>query len=278
MLKAIHDTIDDIPEQFRELYTEKGGKFELTGITGVKTQADIDRLQTALTNERNEHKETKDLLGKWTALGEIDDIHDKLDKFPELEAASQGKLDEAQIEEIVTRRVDGTIKSRIAPLERQITQLTGERDEAVAEASESRKTITRTKIHDAVRSQLVANKVINEAMDDALMHADRIFEIREDDGAIVARDQVGVTPGIAPDEWLTEMKQARPHWFPSSQGGGAGGNNRGPGAGADNPWTKENWNITKQHMYTKQHGREKAAQLAKMAGSELGASRPVATN
>ena len=39
-LKVIHDTLEDIPEAYRELYSEKNGKWELTGIVGLVTQAD----------------------------------------------------------------------------------------------------------------------------------------------------------------------------------------------------------------------------------------------
>jgi len=43
-LEAIHKTLEEIPEQYRDLYSERNGQFELTGISGVKTQADVDRL------------------------------------------------------------------------------------------------------------------------------------------------------------------------------------------------------------------------------------------
>ena len=64
-LKAIHDTIDDIEEPYRDLYTEKNGKWELTGIAGAFTQANMDRVQAALDKERAEHKATQDKLAVW---------------------------------------------------------------------------------------------------------------------------------------------------------------------------------------------------------------------
>ena len=48
MLKTIYDNEADIPEGFAALYTEKNGKWELTGVQGVKTQLDVDRVQEAL--------------------------------------------------------------------------------------------------------------------------------------------------------------------------------------------------------------------------------------
>ena len=41
-LQATHDKLDDIPEAYRDLYTERDGKYELTGIAGIKTAADVE--------------------------------------------------------------------------------------------------------------------------------------------------------------------------------------------------------------------------------------------
>ena len=273
-LQAVHEKIDDIPEQYRDLYTEKGGKFELTGITGVKTQADVDRLQAALTKEREEHKNAKNALGIWGDL-KHEEVVAQLDKIPELEAAAKGKLDEAQIEEIVNRRVDGTIKSRTAPLERQLKAAT----DTIALLKTDNEKLTGEKrsrfIGDDVRSELIKNKVIPEAHDDALMIADRIFEIPEEGGRPVTKEGVGVTPGITADIWLQEMQPKRPHWWPLSAGGGAtGGGRDGGNFMGGNPFSAEHWDVTKQGQIVRTQGREKAEQMAKAAGTTVGGLKP----
>ena len=77
-------------------------------------------------------------------------------------------------------------------------------------------------------------------------------------------------------EWLKDMQEAKPHWWPASQGGGAGGGRGGlGGARADNPWTKEGWNLTKQGQFVRQFGDAKALEAAKAAGlSGLGSTKP----
>lgn len=272
MLQAVHDSIEEIPEAYRDLYTEKNGKFEVTGIQGVKTQGDIDRLQTALTKERAEHGETKDKLNVWADLDHTETLA-KLDRIPDLEKAAEGKLDDQAIDEMVNRRVEQTINSRLAPIERdnknlkkELENVSGERDTL---ASEKR---TRT-VHDAVRSALTKEKVIPEAHDDALLLADRTFEIQED-GAIVTKDSIGVTPGVTPDLWLKEMQERRPHWWPPSSGGGAGGGSGGAGSMADNPWTADNWNMTDQSRIVQTKGIDEANRLAKAAGTTVGGLRP----
>lgn len=277
-LQAMHETIEEIPEQYQDLYTEKNGKFELTGIVGVKSQADIDRLSTALNKEREEHKGTKDKFSIWGDM-DHDDVQAKLDRYPELEAAAAGKLDDNAIEEMVTRRVDGTITSRTAPLERQVKSLSGDY-EAIKAERDSLLGEKRTRaIHDTVRQQLVGQKVIAEAHEDALMLADAVFEIREDDGQIVTKDGVGVIPGMSAELWLQEMQDKRPHWWPASVGGGAAGAGRGGSglpSGSSNPFSGEGWNLTKQGEVLRTQGREKADNMARAAGTTVGGPRPQA--
>jgi len=272
-LKAIHEALAEIPEGFQSLYTEKNGRWELTGIDGVKTPADVDRLQSSLTKERNDHKATKDRLGAW---GDLDhaDVLSKLDRLPELEAAAKGKLDETEIEAIVARRVDGVLKSKLAPVERENKTLKQHLEEAQATASSLAGEKRQRVIHDAVRRELVSMKAVPEAHEDALMLAERVLEINED-GKVVTRDNVGVTPGLEPAAWLSELQAKRPHWWPGTSGGGAGGN-RGGGAGGSNPWSADGWNLTAQGAYLRAQGRERAEQMAKAAGSHVGATKPAA--
>jgi hypothetical protein len=123
-----------------------------------------------------------------------------------------------------------------------------------------------------VRKARIAAKVIDSAEEDALLLAERMFEVSED-GRVTTRDGVGVTPGVEPDVWFTEMQAKRIHWWPPSEGGGARGGKGGNGVGS-NPWSTKNWNITAQMQYVTQHGEEKGRQMAELAGSSLGAIAP----
>lgn len=267
MLKAILDTLEGIEPHFHSLYTERNGKFELTGIEGVKTQADIDRLQTALTKERGDHKLLKD---RYVLLGDRkpEDIVAALDRIPELEAAAKGNIDDAKLNELV----EGRIKTRLAPIERQnqtLAQQLAERETSLAElrGKESQRIVA-----DSVRTAAMKLKVVDSALEDVILLGERVFSIDESTGAVVTKDNVGVTPGISADVWLTDMQAKRPHWWGPSQGGGAGGN-RGGGGGVTNPWSKDSWNLTEQgRIYKENVG--KAEQLAKAAGTSIGGPKP----
>ena len=214
----------------------------------------------------------KEKLSVWGDLVHAEVVV-KLDKIPELEAAAEGKLDETKIEEIVTRRVDGKINSQTAPLQRQIDLLTEERDGFGTQIEVFQREKTARLIHDDVRKHLTDAKVIPEAFEDALLLADRIFEVRDEDSAVLTKDQVGVTPGVAPDVWLSELGTSRPHWWPASRGGGADGGNGLTGFD-ENPFSNKHWSLTRQGEVVRAEGVEKAQQMAKSAGTEVGGMKP----
>jgi hypothetical protein len=268
-LKVVHDTVDEIDEAYRPLYTERDGKFHLTGVEGFKTQADIDRLQNALTKERGDHKTVKDRLALFNDL-DPEEVHAKLDKLPELEAAAEGKLDEAKISELADTR----LRTKLAPVERERDQLKTKLEASENTVQELQGTLRSRDIKDNVLAAALKGKVVETALDDVLMLADRVFEVGED-GAVTTKDNVGVTPGLTPDAWLTEMQPKRPHWWPPSEGGGAQGGKGGGGGFANNPWSHEHWNMTEQGRIINQD-RSKADQMAKAAGTSIGGPKPAA--
>lgn len=271
-LKHQYDKQEDIPEAHRELFSERNGKWELTGVTGIQTQANVDRLERTLANERAATKDAKDKLAEWTALGESpDDVRKRLDEIDELELKAKGKPDQAELDEL-----RGKWEKRAkAPLELEISRLTKERDELKASNEEHIGRDRQRKIHDAIRSAATEAKLRPEAIDDALVLGERIFDVAED-GSVVTKDQVGVAPGLQPKDWLGEIRDRRPHWWPGSIGTGAPGSGGRGGfpAGADNPWSAAGWNLTKQGSYVREHGLEKAEAMAKAAGTQFGGGPP----
>lgn len=264
-LKAILDSIDDLPDSVKSEYVEKNGKFELQ-VEGMKTEADVSRVAEALRKEKNDFKTFRD---QFAPLGgrKPEEIIAQLDRIPELEAAAEGKLEGKKLEDLV----EGRLKSRLAPVERERDQLKtqlGEKDKIIGEYTGKEKTRT---IHDAVRKAATTAKVVPEALEDALILAERHFEV-DDAGRVVTKDGLSVTPGIQPDAWFSDLQSTRKHWWGPTVGGGAGGN-RGGNSAVDNPWSDANWNMTKQGQIVVAD-RAKAEQLAKAAGTTIGGKRP----
>lgn len=281
-LKTIYEKAEEIPEGYSELYVERNGKFELTGIEGVKTQTDLDKLNEALRKERADHKASKDALAKWGDLNP-DEIPAQLEELNEVKAqlataTKDGKINEGAVQErieaAVTRAV-GPLQRDKASLEKQLAAKDAAIKEKASEVENLHGTIKRNRLEGILRDTAIAAKILPTAIDDAVMVGINHFEQLED-GRIVTKDGVGLTPGLDPKEWAKDMQERRPHWWPPSVGGGARGGGAPLGRNAENPWSAEGWNVTKQGQYHRQFGEAKAAEAAKSVGSFIGATKPPA--
>lgn len=269
-IKSIYNSKDDIPAGYEELYSERDGKWLLTGVEGIRTDADVARVQTALTQEK---AKTKELKAKLDLFGDLDpeEVHTQLEEIDELRVkatANGGKVDDAQIQALV----DAKVKKETATLTRENTKLKTTVDELTTSNTELSSTIKKSKIETAVRQAAEKGGVVATAIDDIVMYGERVLEVTED-GSVITKDGVGVTPGLTVDVLLSDMKEKRPHWWPASVGGGAGGGKNNGGM-SDNPWSAANWNLTAQGAYVKQHGMAKAEQMAKLAGTSIGGDKP----
>lgn len=270
-LKMILDSVDELPEEIKKEYVEQDGKFVIQ-VEGMKTQADIDRVTASLTAARTEANGYK---AKLALLGDrkVEEIIPMLDRIPELEAAAAGKLDEAKLKEMAEARA----RAIVAPIERERdgykTQL-AEKDGVIETFKKKEETRT---IHDQIKAAAKAAGVIDEAMEDAINAAERLFVLEEGTGKAVVKEGQSVSQGLEPKDWLSDLQTKKPHWFGTSAGGGAGGN-RGAGAGAEpNPFSHDGWNMTKQGQLM-QTDPARADRLAKAAGhkdAESANVRPV---
>lgn len=270
MLEPQYDTVDAIPEAFRPLYVETGGKHLLTKIKGLASTADVTRVQRALDAEKKEHGTLKT---NWTGFfgdKKPEEVRAILDRVPELETIAASKnINDEKLNELAETR----FRAKFAPLERELNTLKGtvaEKDALLTQYADRERTRT---IHDGVRAEAAKSKVIGTAIEDVLMLAERAFELDDKDN-LVTKDLPGQTPGLSPSVWLTEMQGKRPHWWPPSKGGGAAGGG-GDGLTGDNPFSHAGWNMTAQGR-AYQENPERARQLAASAGTTVGGSRPPA--
>lgn len=269
VLQASYESEDDIPEAYRDLFTERNGAWELTRVQGLRGAGDVQRLEQSLRRERDDHKATRAKLREYEQLEqEPAELRALLDRLPELEAAAD---DHKDVEAKIEARVQARANAQIAKMERERDQAIKDRDEAREQNTQLTAQARERRIADAVRKAAVKKKVQAPAMEDALLLASRVLT-EDDDGNIVTRDSVGVTPGLDPETWLEEIAPNRPHWFEGSGGGGGRGGD-GRGGGANNPFSKEAWNVTEQGRLM-QANPQRADQLAQAAGFKSAAKAP----
>lgn len=272
-LSVVMEKLEDIPETYRDLFTEQDGKYVLTGILGVKTQVDVDQVNTKLSAEREAHKKTRDRMQPFVALNDeqLKGATDWLAKREEVEARLEaaGKQDEAAIKKIV----DSQVAAQMVPINRA----KADAETKLAEAGKTIETLQTERtvriIHDSAREALVRAKILPDAEPDVLMLAERALEVDEE-GSVRTKDKQGVTAGISAYEWVMEMQPKRKHWWPPSEGGGSQGSRTQEGL-QNNPYLKAHWNVTEQ-------GKIEAAdpklgeRMRKAAGDlPLGVTKPV---
>lgn len=82
--------------------------------------------------------------------------------------------------------------------------------------------------------------LVTTAVDDAIERGRKVFSLDDEknpvalekDGSTIRRGKDGKTP-LSPKEWLEGMKEAAPHWWAPSNGGGAAGSGSKERAGDD---------------------------------------------
>lgn len=274
-LKPVIEKLDDVDEAFRGEYKEHKAEGKTVYVLDIEGPIDPHPAAKALKDEngrrRIENTQLAAKVKKFEVLGDRDptEILAELDKVEEYKLAAEGKLDDAKINGIVETR----IKTKLAPLERELGTLrttVAEKDKVIEGYTQKERT---RMISGSVSKAAREMKVVDSAIEDVELYGDRLFEVQED-GSVVTKDGVGVTPGLTPKQWLEDMQAKRPHWFGTTQGGGAGGG-KGGGAGGPNPWSSDTWNLTEQGNILRSD-RARAERLAKAAGTTIGGPRPKA--
>ena len=248
MLKAQYTEAEEIPEAHRDLFTERNGVFEIE-VDGMKTVGDTDRLQSALSNERTAHKDTR---GRYGWVGEL--TNDDVQKLRDAQEDLQHQLElkpEGLTDEQVEERAERLAARKTRALEKSIEEISLERDSyssaiRLHEAAQSQRLI-RDSVDDALTGP-ESFAVVDSAREDIVPFAERIMTVV--DGKVVSREDVGVEPGISFAEVLSDLKASgrRSHWFPGNTGAGANGSPAGGSEQGTNPFAgvpgDGNFNLT----------------------------------
>jgi hypothetical protein len=274
------DSLDKIPEPLRPFYVpdEKTGKF-VAQVEGHYVPA------TKLVEFRDNNIEVKQRLNEaeqamatYRALGE--DPKALEEEVAELRKIKQRLSDNELVDKKGwetalsqrTEQMKQTLEGQINALKEQVTTLKTERDTAVSENK-------RIVVHGDLTRAAVAAGVLPDAIPDLLSRADRSGWTRNDKGEVVLFDTktnsfVYGSNGvdyITPEEWVLSLKQSARHYFNIPFGGGASGSDSF--VAGKNPWSKDGWDDMAQAAAYRADP-IKAEQLAKAAGSRIGALRP----
>lgn len=154
----------------------------------------------------------------------VKSLFERIKNDEETKLISEGKIDE-----VLARRTDSMKKDYDA-------RLTAAQQRALDLENSEKSLKQRTNdllIEGIVRQAAAEVGILPAAFEDAIYRAKKVFSL-DDNFAPVAKDANGAPilgkdakTQISAKEWLEGMKEKTPHWFPGSNGVGAGGGAKG---------------------------------------------------
>lgn len=151
----------------------------------------------------------------------------RLENDEEARLIADGKMDE--VITMRTERLQADHATQMTALEEKLATAVG----ALSGAQVRVKSLT---VDGQLRQAATELNLVASAIPDALARAMGVFSVQDDGSLLAEQDgktiygKDGKTP-ITPAEWLSDMKEKAPHWFPAPSGGGAsGGTGREAGA------------------------------------------------
>lgn len=273
------ENLEGLPENvaITDLYEQgEDGKYRFVPkINGVKPIGEFDKVNEALRKERGDHKAVKD---RFKALGDrdVDEVLAQLDEIDELRTKLENAdgIPDDKIEEMVEKRL-ARIK---APLERDMSKITTERDEALQQKADTQRELD--DLHIGRHLQEIATKNCDPNHVGDIVEIGRHYLTRDENGEIVTKDDSPL-PAI---EWLKNQMEEREHWNKPTGNGGGGRSKQTSGGGTKNPWSHDNYDYDRrtwrpgamkaQSDFVAANGIDKARQMAEAAGTSI--ERPVA--
>ena len=186
-------------------YTEEQLQEKLnTEVSGLKTKnSDLIAAEKA-AKQRAADAEKK--------LSEIDwDLYN---------SAKQQMQDDQRQQIIKAEGFEGLEKRQQQVFESQKQQIVEKYEAEKGQLVDENKQLKALFVNAEIKEQARKAGVVDSAVFDALLHAERLFELK--DGLIQARELIGKdNQPLTAGEWFEQMRSKAPHWFPASTGGGA---------------------------------------------------------
>jgi len=250
MLKFVYDNAADIPEGLKNHYKEVDGKWHLQ-CSGAKPQAEFDTMQTSLTAARTDVTRFKAVVAKF---GE---------HTPETIATLEEEVAGLKVgDKDIEAQVAAMVEVRTKNLTRDLTAMTQRAEKSEGDLTGLRGDFSKSKIDVAVMN--VANGMVRDtAVEDVLLHAGLDLELDES-GNVVTKETCKAGAALSVKDWLAKKLETSVHWEPESTPGKSKGG-KGGNPPVDNPWAKETFNVTQQHVVM-QSDPSKAEALKKAAG------------
>lgn len=134
-------------------------------------------------------------------------------------SAKQQMQDDQRKQIINAEGFEGLEKRQQQVFESQKQQIVEKYEAEKGQLADENKQLKALFISSAIKEQARQAGVVDSAVYDAMLHAERLFELK--DGLVQARELIGKdNQPLTAGEWFEQMRSKAPHWFPASTGGG----------------------------------------------------------
>lgn len=243
-----------LPEALQESYEKPEGSAEyLLRFEGKPAGYDEKvRIDEFRNNNLEKDKTITELQGKLKAFDGIDaeEVISLLEK--EQENKNKKLLDEGKVEELFVNRTEKLVKDH----ENQVEKLKETLESKTQEANALNEKLSVEIINNAIVTAInehaqpaehALSDIISRARDVWLLNEKGEPEARNSNGELIYSKD-GRSP-LEMDEWAMELTKQAPHLFDKSFGGGS--TNKTSKQHSNNPYTKDNWNMTRQAILEK---------------------------
>jgi hypothetical protein len=216
-LKAILESLDEVPEAHRELYVEKDGRFQLD-VEGVVPQ---ERFKEFRDNNIRLMKEREDLQKKLASYSDVDpqtyqEAIKKLQAFDDKKMLDEGKVEELLT--IRTERLRNDYENQIKAFQKKLAELESHSTTLGAELAKER-------IDGRLREVAGRVGIEETALPDLINRGRQVWRLVEGEPVAMQGEQLiyGKDPAkpISMEEWADGLADQAPHLFKASTGGGA---------------------------------------------------------
>lgn len=232
-IAAVVETLDDVPENLRELYVEADGKFRLDA-EGVE---DVSGLKSTLEKLKRESKEAKDALKRYDGLDpeEYQRLKEAADTAEQTKLQTEGKWEE--------------MKDRLTKAHQK------ESEKLTSELSKRDKFIERLTVENELTAAIAKAGIVDPA------RAGDVMRLMKEKGPQVVADG-GVYLGMLGDVSIAEYVESwaktdeAASYLPASNAGGSGTPPGGKGGGGGGRKPYKEMSEQDKIDFIKKHGKD----------------------
>lgn len=178
-----------------------------------------------LAEKKELQQKLEGLTKQWDGLDPevVKNLVNRMNNDEETKLIAEGKIDEVVERRVAALRKD--LETQLAAAQEKLDEMSGTNEGLSSK-------VKNLVIDGMVRQAGSELNLLPSAVEDAIYRAKGQFELDEHDHPIARDDKGALLIGkdgkspLSPKEWLENMKEKAPHWFPTPSGAGAGG---GPG-------------------------------------------------